>query len=112
MIVEASNYREIERIISEAEAVIVDFWAPWCKPCEDVEKELQFLEEGYHCEGLVIVRVNASEAGEAVLKLKVLGLPTVIAYKRGIQVYRKTGIATAEELAEKLGCKLKDKHEI
>ena len=105
MRVEARSYGEIEEIVSKAETVVIDFWAPWCKPCEDVERELQILEEEYDCSGLVIVRVNASEAQEAVLKFKVLGLPTIIAYKKGIQVYRKTGITSAEELAEKLECK-------
>ena len=105
MKINARSYREIEEIISKAEAAVIDFWAPWCKPCEDVERELQVLEEEYDCGDLVIVRVNASEAQEPVLKFKVLGLPTIIAYKRGSQVYRKTGITSAEELAEKLECR-------
>ncbi len=104
-IVEASSLAELEEVLMGRGKAVIDFWAPWCKPCEDVERELRELAEGYECGDLVIVRVDASKASDALVKYRVLGLPTVIAVVSGRQASRRVGPVTAEELAGILGCR-------
>ena len=62
--------------------VIVDFWAPWCKPCEAIEPHLHALADLW--KGRVrLVRLNVDENLAVSGRHGVLSLPTVILFDRG-----------------------------
>ena len=62
--------------------VIVDFWAPWCKPCDAIEPHLRGLAETW-AERVRLVRVNVDEEAGISGRYGVLSLPTVILFARG-----------------------------
>jgi thioredoxin 1 len=62
--------------------VIVDFWAPWCKPCDAIEPHLQGLVEKWG-ERAFLVRVNVDDEPGLSGRYGVLSLPTVILFVDG-----------------------------
>jgi thioredoxin 1 len=71
--------------------VMVDFWGPQCRPCLALMPAVENLEQKY--EGKIkIAKLNAA-AGNRMLcaKLRVLGLPTFLFYKNGVEINRLTG---------------------
>ena len=69
-------------VIGSSVPVIVDFWAPWCKPCEAIEPHLRSLAE--HSNGGVrLVRVNVDDEPGLASRYGVLSLPTVILFAGG-----------------------------
>jgi thioredoxin 1 len=62
--------------------VIVDFWAPWCKPCEAIEPHLLGLADEWG-ERVRLVRVNVDEEAGLSSRFDVLSLPTVILFADG-----------------------------
>ncbi len=78
--------REVTDLTFEAEvlraegATIVDFWAPWCKPCAAIEPILEALAADH---GLGLVRVNIDEHLGVPSRYGVLSLPTVILFDGG-----------------------------
>lgn len=64
-------------VLASTEPVIVDFWAPWCKPCEAIEPHLRALSEE---RGVRLVRVNIDESLAVPARYGVLALPTVILF--------------------------------
>ena len=56
---------------------IVDFWAPWCKPCRAIEPILEALAADH---GLGLVRLNIDEHLGVPSRYGVLSLPTVILF--------------------------------
>jgi thioredoxin len=66
-------------VVSSPIPVIVDFWAPWCKPCDAIEPHLHALADGW--DGRVrLVRVNVDEEVGLAGRYGVLSLPTVILF--------------------------------
>jgi thioredoxin 1 len=61
-------------------ATIVDFWAPWCKPCAAIEPILEALAADH---GLGLVRLNIDEHLGVPSRYGVLSLPTVILFAAG-----------------------------
>jgi thioredoxin 1 len=70
---------EAEVLASEA-PVLVDFWAPWCKPCAAIEPHLRAIAEEH---GVRLVRVNVDTSLAVAARYGVLALPTVILFSGG-----------------------------
>ena len=70
-----------EAEVLEAEGrTIVDFWAPWCKPCDAIEPVLEAIAADH---GLGLVRLNIDEHIGVPSRYGVLSLPTVILFEDG-----------------------------
>ena len=59
---------------------IVDFWAPWCKPCEAIEPILKALAAE---RGAELVRLDIDRHLAVPSRYGVLSLPTVILFEDG-----------------------------
>ena len=71
-----------DEVLRSPVPVIVDFWAPWCKPCDAIEPHLRAIAEEH--EGRVrLVRVNVDESLGVSGRYGVLSLPTVMLFSSG-----------------------------
>ena len=69
-----------QEVLRAGGRVIVDFWAPWCKPCETIEPALKALAADHT---LGLVRLNIDEHVGVPSRYGVLSLPTVILFENG-----------------------------
>ncbi|MGB9674222.1 MAG: thioredoxin [Anaerolineales bacterium] len=80
----------LEKMRNNPRPVVVDFWAEWCMPCRAMEPALKRVQEAYQ-DKVDVWRINTDEEPELARSLGILGIPTMIAYKDGVQVVRHTG---------------------
>ena len=76
-------------VLASPVPVVVDFWAPWCKPCDAIEPHLRAIAEEA-AERLRLVRMNVDENLAVPARYGVLSLPTVILFAEGdtrVKVY-------------------------
>jgi thioredoxin 1 len=80
MPVEATDATFADEVLDAEEPVIVDFWAPWCRPCKAVEPVLRAIGAE---RGLRVVRVDVDENPVTASRYGVLSLPTVVLFRDG-----------------------------
>ncbi len=77
--------------------VVIDLWASWCMPCKMIEPALHKLEEKYS--GRVkVMKINADENQELLRSLGVRGIPTLITFRQGQEVFRIVGAQSQPSL--------------
>lgn len=64
-----------------AGTVVVDFWAPWCKPCHAIESILEDLAQ--RANDVSFVKLNIDEHPEIAARYEVLSIPTVTLFDGG-----------------------------
>ena len=91
---------DYDKLLSDNKALLIDFYAPWCIPCKQMEPSLKKLSAKYA--GKVhIARINIDEAKELTKQLNVDAIPVLTVYKDGKEIKRVIGLQSATDL-EKL----------
>ena len=86
---------------TEARAVLVDFWGPWCGPCRALRPHLAKMALERE-EDWCFVAVNTEEHEDVAEAFAVSSLPTLALFKAGREVGRLSGGITLGAVAEKL----------
>ncbi len=87
---------------SEQTPVLIDFWAPWCGPCQQLAPMLEKLVE--ENQGTFrLAKINIDEQQELAAAFQVQSIPTVVAFLNGQPVDHFQGILPEETLKEWIG---------
>ena len=78
--------------------VLVDFWAEWCGPCQQMMPVLDELSG--ELSSVKIVKVNIEDSPETPTKYGVRGIPTLALFKGGELVDAKVGAQPKSALKE------------
>jgi thioredoxin 1 len=90
-----------DEVVTSSVPVVLDFWGPQCIPCIQLDPFIAELSQEY--EGRVkVAKVIAPESRKLCGQLKVMGLPTFLAFKDGLEINRLVGDEVTQESITKL----------
>ncbi|MBN1884287.1 MAG: thioredoxin [Candidatus Krumholzibacteriota bacterium] len=91
-------------VLDSTVPVVVDFWAPWCGPCQMIAPVLDELAGEYGA-AVSFVKLNTDDSREIAIRYGIMGIPTLKVFKGGEEVDSMSGAAPKEILK-----KFIDKH--
>jgi thioredoxin 1 len=90
---------KFKELISSDLPVLVDFYATWCGPCKMMSPILE--DVAVKMKGKVkIVKVDVDKNPNAAEAYQVRGVPTLILFKYGKQIWRQSGVLQANQIIQ------------
>ncbi|WP_298781211.1 thioredoxin [uncultured Polaribacter sp.] len=86
-------------IINQDKIVLVDFFATWCGPCKTMNPILKQLKDTLG-EKVSIIKIDVDKNQNLALKYQVKGVPTLMIFKKGKQIWRESGVFQKEQLVQ------------
>jgi thioredoxin len=91
----------LEKYISGADFVLIDFYAQWCEPCKWVVPILE--EVNKHFDGKIkLGKIDIDHHPEISKSLSILSVPTLILFAHKKEVWRMRGFEPAHQLIQTL----------
>lgn len=93
--------QEYGELIKSDKKVIINFYAEWCAPCKKMTPYILKMQEELKGK-TTIVRFDADQNKTIINYLKIDGLPVIIIYEDGKEIWRNIGYTSEEELRKHL----------
>ena len=85
-------------VVKSTVPVFVDFWAPWCGPCQVMGPVVEEMSTTYAASTIKIAKLNVDDNPETAGKYGVLSIPTFIVFKDGVPADTLVGGVSKEKL--------------
>jgi thioredoxin 1 len=100
-VAELSDANFSTEVLESDQAVLVDFWAPWCGPCRQIAPMVEELAEEY-AGSVKVAKVNIDDSPNLAMNYGVTSIPTLIVFKGGDVVQRFVGAQPKNRLQQAL----------
>ena len=90
-----------QMVLQSKTPVLVDFWAPWCRPCLMAAPILDELAEEY-AGRITIAKLDVDQNGKIAAKYGIMAIPNLIIFKNGKPASQIVGYRPKKELKQSL----------
>lgn len=96
-LVQVSDQNFAESVLKSEKPVVVDFWAPWCRPCLMMAPIYEELANEFH-DQMVFAKLNTDDNQQTAGRLGIQGIPTLIFFHNGREINRVIGLENRDAL--------------
>lgn len=101
MVKDISDQNFEDEVIKSTLPVLVDLWAPWCRPCSMVAPVVDRLAEKYSGK-FKFCRLNIDESPQIAARYRIMAIPTLMFFKGGEVVDTVIGAVPERALQPKI----------
>jgi thioredoxin len=96
------QFTSFEEMLQGSEVpLLVDFYAPWCGPCQMMGPILEKVGADLK-DRIKVVKINTDKYPDLAAKHRITSLPTLVVFRDGQPVDRIEGLVRAEQLIQQL----------
>jgi len=92
---------DFDQTVKKHPLIVIDCWAEWCGPCRMIAPVIEELAKEYTGK-IVFGKLNVDENPETATKFNIMGIPTLLVMKDGVEVDRIVGVAPKLLIENKL----------
>ncbi|MCR9264234.1 MAG: thioredoxin [Flavobacteriaceae bacterium] len=86
-------------LIDSDQLVLIDFSAEWCGPCKMLAPILKDVKAELG-DSVKIVKIDVDKNQPLASKYQVRGVPTMLLFKKGQQLWRQSGVLQKSEIVQ------------
>jgi len=90
-----------DQIIHSEKPVLIDFFATWCGPCQMLGPILKEVKDQLG-DRVSIIKIDVDKNQELAAMQQVRGVPTMMLFQNGKQLWRQSGVLSKEEIIKNI----------
>ena len=93
------NEGTFDAFVGNNKLVLIDCWAPWCRPCRLLAPIIEELAEELKGRAAV-AKLNTDENQGIAIRFGINAIPTLLAFKEGVMYEPLVGLMPKEEIRD------------